>query len=109
MLPALGSANAQGEQYLTDVVAAARERGLRVAAVVAADPHEVDGVNDRVQLAAAGARLNARLVEQHMRAGVTVVDPATTWVDVDVELERDVTILPGTQLYGATVVREGAT
>lgn len=108
VLPNLAAANAQGEQYLTDVVAAARDRDLRVAAVQAEDPHEVDGVNDRVQLAAAGARLNARVLEQHMRAGVTVVDPGTTWVDVDVELGQDVTLLPGTQLLEGTVVAGGA-
>ena len=108
VLPALRAANAQGEQYLTDVVAHARERGLRVVGVTAEDPSEVDGVNDRVQLAAAGARLNARVLQAHMRAGVSVVDPATTWVDVDVELAQDVTVLPGTQLLAGTVVQTGA-
>ncbi|WP_380165737.1 bifunctional UDP-N-acetylglucosamine diphosphorylase/glucosamine-1-phosphate N-acetyltransferase GlmU [Jannaschia sp. R86511] len=108
VLPDLRAANAQGEQYLTDVIAHARERGLRVVAVAADDPTEVDGVNDRVQLAAAGARLNARVLEAHMRAGVGVVDPATTWVDVDVELAQDVTLLPGTQLHDGTVVAAGA-
>ena len=109
VLPDLPAANAQGEQYLTDVVAAARARGLRVAARAAREAAEVEGVNDRVQLAAAGARLNRRLVEAHMRAGVTVVDPATTWLDVDVELAADVTLLPGTQLYDGTRVGAGAT
>jgi len=109
VLPDLPAANAQGEQYLTDVVAAARARGLRVVALPAADAAEVDGVNDRVQLAAAGARLNRRLVEAHMRAGVTVVDPASTWLDVDVELGQDVTLLPGTQLHDGTRVAAGAT
>ncbi|MFC5381878.1 bifunctional UDP-N-acetylglucosamine diphosphorylase/glucosamine-1-phosphate N-acetyltransferase GlmU [Aquipuribacter nitratireducens] len=109
VLPALGSANAQGEQYLTDVVGEARSRGLGVVGVPVADPHEVDGVNDRVQLAAVGALLNRRTLEVHMRAGVTVVDPATTWVDTDVVLEQDVTLLPGTQLHDGTVVRAGAT
>lgn len=108
VLPSLRAANAQGEQYLTDVVAHARERGLRVVGVAAHDPGEVDGVNDRVQLAAVGARLNARVVEAHMRAGVGVVDPATTWVDVDVRLAQDVTVLPGTQLLDGTVVATGA-
>jgi serine acetyltransferase len=69
----------------------------------------VEGVNDRVQLSVLRAEMNRRILETWMREGVTVVDPATTWVDVDVELERDVTLLPGTQLHGATVVREGAT
>lgn len=101
--------NAQGEVYLTDVLALARADGGHVRAVRTDDPVIVEGVNDRVQLAALRAELNRRLLEDWMREGVTVVDPATTWVDVDVELERDVTLLPGTQLHGATVVREGAT
>ena len=78
-------------------------------ALVSDDPTVVEGVNDRVQLATLRAELNRRILEDWMRAGVTVVDPATTWVDVDVELARDVTLLPGTQLHGATVVAEGAT
>ena len=105
----LGRDNAQGELYLTDVLALARADGGRVRAVRTDDPVLVQGVNDRVQLAALHAELNRRLLEDWMRAGVTVVDPATTWVDVDVELEQDVTLLPGTQLHGATVVRTGAT
>ncbi|KMM46414.1 bifunctional N-acetylglucosamine-1-phosphate uridyltransferase/glucosamine-1-phosphate acetyltransferase [Cellulomonas sp. A375-1] len=104
----LGRDNAQGEVYLTDVLAIAREDGGHVRALRTDDPYAVEGVNDRVQLAALAAELNRRLLEDWMREGVTIVDPATTWVDVDVELERDVTLLPGTQLHGATVVREGA-
>jgi bifunctional UDP-N-acetylglucosamine pyrophosphorylase / glucosamine-1-phosphate N-acetyltransferase len=68
----------------------------------------VEGVNDRVQLAFARKVLNSRLLEAHMRAGVTVIDPASTWVDVDVTLEPDVVIHPGTQLHGRTTVAEGA-
>ncbi len=109
VLPALGAANAQGEQYLTDVVAAARARGLGVVGVPVEDSHEVDGVNDRVQLAEVGARLNRRTLQAWMRAGVTVVDPATTWVDVDVVLAQDAVLLPGTQLHDGTRVGEGAT
>lgn len=101
--------NAQGEIYLTDTLAEVREAGGRVGALVAPDAAAVEGVNDRVQLAAAGASLNRRIVEDWMRAGVTVVDPATTWIDVDVVLEPDTTVLPGTQLHGATVIRTGAT
>ncbi|WP_264031740.1 bifunctional UDP-N-acetylglucosamine diphosphorylase/glucosamine-1-phosphate N-acetyltransferase GlmU [Cellulosimicrobium sp. SH8] len=108
-LGTLGRDNAQGEVYLTDVVAAARAEGGSVRALVSADPTIVEGVNDRVQLATLRAELNRRILEDWMRAGVTVVDPATTWVDVDVELARDVTLLPGTQLHGATVVAEGST
>jgi len=108
-LATLGRDNAQGEVYLTDVVAAARAEGGAVRALVSDDPTVVEGVNDRVQLSVLRAELNRRLLEDWMREGVTVVDPATTWVDVDVELARDVTLLPGTQLHGATVVAEGAT
>ncbi len=108
-LSQLGSQNDQGEVYLTDVVAIARAAGRIVRASRVSDPMLLEGVNDRSQLAALGAELNRRVLKAAMVAGVTVVDPATTWVDVTVELERDVTILPGTQLHGRTIVREGAT
>jgi bifunctional UDP-N-acetylglucosamine pyrophosphorylase/glucosamine-1-phosphate N-acetyltransferase len=101
--------NAQGEMYLTDVLAIARAAGRRVSALPLDDVWQTEGVNDRVQLARMGAELNRRVLERWMRAGVTVVDPATTWVDVQVELGRDVTVLPGTQLHGATRVADGAT
>jgi bifunctional UDP-N-acetylglucosamine pyrophosphorylase / glucosamine-1-phosphate N-acetyltransferase len=100
--------NAQGEMYLTDVLGIARADGRRVTAVRIDDVWQVEGVNDRVQLAALGAELNRRLLEQWMRAGVTVVDPASTWVDVTVELAPDVTLRPGTQLHGRTTVAGGA-
>ncbi|MEU6740583.1 bifunctional UDP-N-acetylglucosamine diphosphorylase/glucosamine-1-phosphate N-acetyltransferase GlmU [Streptosporangium sandarakinum] len=104
----VSTANAQGEEYLTDVLSILREDGHRVGAHIAADHVEVEGVNDRVQLAFARRVLNTRLLESHMRAGVTVVDPATTWVDVDVTLEPDVVLHPDTQLHGRTAVAEGA-
>ncbi|MCK6211024.1 bifunctional UDP-N-acetylglucosamine diphosphorylase/glucosamine-1-phosphate N-acetyltransferase GlmU [Georgenia sp. EYE_87] len=108
-LGAVGQDNDQGEVYLTDVVALAHRQGLSVRAISVDDSWLVEGVNDRAQLAALGAELNRRTVESWMREGVTVVDPATTWIDVDVELARDVTVLPGTQLHGATRVGEGST
>jgi bifunctional UDP-N-acetylglucosamine pyrophosphorylase / glucosamine-1-phosphate N-acetyltransferase len=101
--------NAQGELYLTDVVAIARGDGRRVGAVRTGDVWQTEGVNDRVQLARLGAELNRRTLERHMRAGVTVVDPATTWVDDTVVCEPDVTLLPGVQLHGGTHVAAGAT
>ncbi|HEY0888165.1 MAG TPA: bifunctional UDP-N-acetylglucosamine diphosphorylase/glucosamine-1-phosphate N-acetyltransferase GlmU [Nocardioides sp.] len=104
----IGNDNAKGEYYLTDTVALARAAGLPVGAHVIDDVTEIEGANDRAQLAALGALLNARVVGRWMREGVTVVDPATTWIDVDVELAPDVTVLPGTQLLGATVVGEDA-
>jgi bifunctional UDP-N-acetylglucosamine pyrophosphorylase / glucosamine-1-phosphate N-acetyltransferase len=100
--------NAQSELYLTDLVGIARADGRRVGALTCDDPWLVEGVNDRVQLAALGAEFNRRLVEGWMRAGVTVIDPATTWLDVDVRLAQDVVIEPGVQLHGRTVVGEGA-
>jgi bifunctional UDP-N-acetylglucosamine pyrophosphorylase/glucosamine-1-phosphate N-acetyltransferase len=104
----LGRDNAQGEVYLTDVLAIARADGGAVRAVRVDDPMLVEGVNDRAQLAVLAAELNRRLLAEWMLAGVTVIDPATTWVDVDVELEPDVTLLPGTQLHGSTRVAAGA-
>ncbi len=101
--------NAQGELYLTDVVGIADGDGGRVSAMVLDDVWQAEGVNDRVQLAAVGAELNRRVVEGWMRAGVTVVDPATTWVDVQVRLGQDVLLEPGTQLRGSTTVGDGAT
>ncbi|MER7131064.1 bifunctional UDP-N-acetylglucosamine diphosphorylase/glucosamine-1-phosphate N-acetyltransferase GlmU [Streptosporangium saharense] len=104
----VSTSNAQGEEYLTDVLSILREDGHRVGAHVAADHVEVEGVNDRVQLAFARRVLNTRLLEAHMRAGVTVIDPANTWVDVDVTMEPDVVLHPGTQLHGRTALAEGA-
>ena len=94
--------NAQGEMYLTDVLSIARADGRSVRAVVTEDVMMVEGVNDRVQLAQLGAEMNRRILERHMRAGVTIVDPATTWIDADVTIGQDAMILPGVQLHGAT-------
>lgn len=104
----LSNDNAGGEYYLTDLVGVAREAGLTVGAYVLDDVVQTEGANDRVQLAALGRELNDRIVTRWMRAGVTVVDPLTTWVDADVVLAPDVTLLPGTHLLGATVVGEDA-
>ncbi|MFG3120002.1 bifunctional UDP-N-acetylglucosamine diphosphorylase/glucosamine-1-phosphate N-acetyltransferase GlmU [Streptomyces sp. NPDC048197] len=100
--------NSQGEEYLTDVLGIVREAGHRVGAAVAADHREILGINNRVQLAEARRLLNERLLERAMLAGVTVVDPASTFVDVSVSFEQDVTVHPGTQLLGATHVASGA-
>lgn len=109
---ALGSVdrnNSQGEVYLTDVLALARAEGGAVRAVRTDDPWLVEGANDRAQMAVLRAEFNRRILDFWMREGVTIVDPASTWIDVQVELDRDVTILPGTQLYGETTVAEGST
>ncbi len=107
-LPRIGNDNAKGEYYLTDTIALAREDGLTVGAHAIEDVMQTEGVNDRVQLARLGAEMNRRTVEAWMRQGVTVMDPATTWLDVGVVLGPDVILLPGTQLLGATVVGEDA-
>ncbi|WP_367132507.1 bifunctional UDP-N-acetylglucosamine diphosphorylase/glucosamine-1-phosphate N-acetyltransferase GlmU [Saccharothrix sp. HUAS TT1] len=107
-LSRLSTDNAQGELYLTDVLTIARGDGRRVGALVTADRWLVEGVNDRVQLARLGAELNRRIVERAMRSGVTVVDPATVWLDADVRLDRDARIEPNVQLKAGTTVGEGA-
>ena len=98
--------NDQGEEYLTDVVAPLATRGARTAG---AAPEAVAGVNDRAQLAAAASQLRRRIINDHMVAGVTVVDPSTTYIGADVRLESDVVVLPGTHLEGVTSVAAGAT
>ncbi|OBK24214.1 bifunctional UDP-N-acetylglucosamine diphosphorylase/glucosamine-1-phosphate N-acetyltransferase GlmU [Mycobacterium asiaticum] len=98
----LSANNAQQELYLTDVIAIARRDGHTVSALHVDDSALVAGVNNRVQLAELGAELNRRIVAAHQLAGVTVVDPATTWIDVDVTIGRDTVIQPGTQLLGST-------
>ncbi len=108
-LARLDTSNAQGELYLTDVVGHAVADGRRVGALAVEDTWAVEGVNDRVQLAALHRELNRRTLEHWMRAGVSVLDPATTWIDTEVTLERDVVLEPNTLLRGATRVATGAT
>ena len=107
-LPRIDAANAQAERYLTDVVALARAAGGTVVASLSADAAALAGVNDRVQLAEAERLLNARIVRRHQLAGVTVRDPATTWIDTEVSIGEDTELLPGTQLRGATSIGAGA-
>jgi len=99
--------NAQGELYLTDCIAAIVAEGGRVDAVLCEDRRLVMGVNNRVELAAARAVMQAAILDAHMLAGVTVTDPASTYVDADVTLEPDVTILPQSHLLGITRVAHG--
>jgi bifunctional UDP-N-acetylglucosamine pyrophosphorylase/glucosamine-1-phosphate N-acetyltransferase len=103
----LSTDNAQGEQYLPDVVTICVGDGRRVGAV-AAPAAETAGVNDRVQLATAHRSYNQRLAEAHMRAGVTIIDPATTWIDAEVLIDADVTLLPSVELHGSTSLAAGA-
>ncbi len=104
----VGDDNAQGEVYLTDVIRIARDADKPVHAVISDDAMVSEGVNDKAQLATLGAELNRRIVTAWMKAGVTIVDPASTWIDVTVTLEPDSTILPGVQLHGTTTIAEGA-
>lgn len=103
----LKSNNAQGEFYLTDALEMAKADG-NVGAFAAPDPLTVEGVNDRVQLSELSKAYNRRICERWMRDGVTILDPATTWIEDDVEIARDATILPGSFLQGRTVIGEGA-
>ncbi|UOZ07847.1 bifunctional UDP-N-acetylglucosamine diphosphorylase/glucosamine-1-phosphate N-acetyltransferase GlmU [Amycolatopsis sp. WQ 127309] len=105
----LSTDNSQGELYLTDVLGIARGDGKGVGALVVDDPWLTEGVNDRVQLSVLGAELNRRIVRRWQREGVTVVDPASTWIDAGVTLSRDVVLEPGVQLKGTTSVGEGST
>ncbi|SDG27803.1 bifunctional UDP-N-acetylglucosamine diphosphorylase/glucosamine-1-phosphate N-acetyltransferase GlmU [Microbacterium sp. 77mftsu3.1] len=108
-LPHVGTDNAQQEKYLTDIVALLRRADGRVAASVAKDVTVTYGVNDRVQLSEVGRLLNARTVRRWQLEGVTVIDPATTWIDVTATLAPDVTVLPNTHILRSTSVSEGAT
>jgi bifunctional UDP-N-acetylglucosamine pyrophosphorylase/glucosamine-1-phosphate N-acetyltransferase len=107
LLAGLTNDNAQGEYYLTDVIAAARAAGERVAALAVVDAEDAMGINDRIQLAEAGAALRARINQAHMRAGVTLVDPATTYIDAEVTIGADSVIHPGVHLRGRTVLGSG--
>jgi bifunctional UDP-N-acetylglucosamine pyrophosphorylase / glucosamine-1-phosphate N-acetyltransferase len=107
-LERLTPANAQGELYLTDAVRLLVEAGERVAVHAAPEAGEVVGVNTRAELAVAAALLRDRINREHMLAGVTIVDPGTTWIEADVRLEADTVIQPFTVLRGATTVAEGA-
>ncbi|GAA4757601.1 bifunctional UDP-N-acetylglucosamine diphosphorylase/glucosamine-1-phosphate N-acetyltransferase GlmU [Gordonia alkaliphila] len=103
-LRGLSTDNAQGEFYLTDVVKVARDAGRVVRSHIVADPVVVAGCNDRAQLSELAAELNRRVIRRHQLNGVTIVDPATTWIDVDVTIGQDSQILPGTQLHGSTAI-----
>ncbi|HXF98596.1 MAG TPA: bifunctional UDP-N-acetylglucosamine diphosphorylase/glucosamine-1-phosphate N-acetyltransferase GlmU [Gaiellaceae bacterium] len=100
--------NAQGELYLTDSVALLVQEGGRVAVHKGGDPVELEGVNTKAELAARTAALRDRINERHMLAGVTIVDPGTTWIEAEVEIEPDAVIHPFTVLRGSTCVHAGA-
>ena len=107
-LERLTPANAQGELYLTDAVSGLVDAGERVAVHVAPDPDETEGVNTRVELALPGELLRDRINRSHMLAGVTIVDPRSTWIEPTVTLEPDTVVHPFTVLRGSTTVGTGA-
>ena len=107
-LASLTTDNAQGEQYLTDVLHFAHGRSERVGAHLLEDVWQTEGVNDRVQLARINAEMNRRIRDAWMLKGVTMIDPASTFIDVDVDLAADVVLHPGVILQGATTIGEGA-
>ncbi|PZS20792.1 MAG: hypothetical protein DLM54_05370 [Acidimicrobiales bacterium] len=104
----LSPQNVQGEYYLTDAIGVIHDAGYRVVSVAADDPAETVGINDRAQLGSAEAVLRRRINQGWMRRGVTMLDPAHTYVDTAVRLAPDVTLLPGTFLQGNTTVGRGA-
>jgi len=103
-LAGLSNDNAQGEYYLPDVFPALREAGLSIAAHLADDLAVTMGINNRADLAAVEAEARRRILERHMLAGVTVVDPGSTWVDADVEIAADARIEPASSLRGQTAI-----
>ena len=106
-LPNVSNQNAQGEYYLPDVLALLQEQGELVAAHVTEDPEEGSGVNDRVQLAHLERLMRKRINERHMKSGVTMIDPAATYIDSAVTIGRDTVLYPGTFLLGTTQIGEG--
>ena len=107
-LASLKPNNAQGELYLTDCIAGIAAEGGRIETVECDDPRLVMGVNNRAELAAARAVMQSRILTEHMLAGVTVVDPAATYVDIGVRIEPDVTIYPQTHVLGTSSIARGA-
>ena len=108
-LKKVGTQNSQGEKYLTDVASILVAEGKNVQALAVADNWLVAGINDRQQLSEVAAELNARICEGWQHAGVTILDPATTWIDVTVQIGEDATILPSTYLQGVTTIGAGST
>ncbi len=108
-LDGLTNDNAQGEYYLPDVLPLIREQGGKVIAHLVGDPAVNLGINDRADLARVTEEARRRINLAHMRAGVTIEDPGSTWIDADVRIEPDATILPGTYLRGDTAIGSAST
>lgn len=100
--------NAQHEYYLTDLIAYAAKKNCQTGSYLIEDPAEIIGINTRKQQAEAEEVLRARIIEKHFNNGVTIIDPATTYIDVEVEIENDVTIYPFTYLEGKTTIASGS-
>jgi bifunctional UDP-N-acetylglucosamine pyrophosphorylase/glucosamine-1-phosphate N-acetyltransferase len=107
-LDGLTNDNAQGEYYLPDVLPLIRKAGGKVIAHLVGDPAVNLGINDRADLARVAEEARRRINLAHMQAGVTIEDPGATWIDADVRIEPDTTILPGTSLRGSTEVGSGS-
>ncbi|MDB5083616.1 MAG: glmU [Bacilli bacterium] len=105
-LDQLTNNNAQGEYYLTDIIGIIRRQGLKIASQTVSNADEILGVNDRVQLASLQTILQKQINERHMRNGVTLIDPQTTYIDVDVQIGSDTVVAPGVTLSGATAIGE---
>lgn len=103
-LAQIGTNNSQGEMYLTDVISYAVENNYPVSSYHTEDSLAVEGANDQVQLANLGLELNKRICKKHMLAGVTITDPNSTWIDVEVQIGRQTTIFPFTCLWGKTQI-----
>jgi bifunctional UDP-N-acetylglucosamine pyrophosphorylase/glucosamine-1-phosphate N-acetyltransferase len=106
-LGSLSDQNAQKEYYLTDIVEKASSQGKKAQACLAEDPFEVMGINSRLDLAKASQALRQKIAEHHMMAGVTLMDPLTTYIDRGVEIGKDTVIYPNCYLLGKTSLGEG--
>ncbi|WNC16210.1 bifunctional UDP-N-acetylglucosamine diphosphorylase/glucosamine-1-phosphate N-acetyltransferase GlmU [Brevibacillus brevis] len=106
-IPLVSNENAQGEYYLPDVLAILQEQGCLISAYAADNPDEGAGVNDRIQLAQLEQKMRKRINERHMKNGVTIIDPASTYIDADVAIGTDTVIYPGSYLSGHTRIGEG--
>jgi bifunctional UDP-N-acetylglucosamine pyrophosphorylase/glucosamine-1-phosphate N-acetyltransferase len=107
-LSKISNNNAQGEEYLTDVIKILKDENKSVNAYIAEDHSEIFGINDRIQLAECAAIMRDRINYQWMKSGVSIIDPMTTWIDLEVEIAPDVTLLPATSLYGKTIIETGS-
>lgn len=107
-LKELKNDNDQGEYYLTDVIQIFNDKNLSVGAYKIEASEEIMGVNNRLQLSQAASIMTKRILERHMLSGVTIIDPASTYIDAGVQIEKDVTILPGCMLKGTTYIEEDA-